>query len=359
MRAIIALAGLLGLALFSTGCTTHVDHVGTWDDGDDDTADDDDTMDPIDEDLHEDVFVQDSPGMVDVLFVVDNSCSMQEEQAALQSNFWDFIQFFVGSSIDYHIGITVLDEWQGQPPIGQLYGSFPYIDPSNPDPVGAFTGNMTMGDDGMGACEVGLDATFQALTEPLLSGHNAGFYRDEAFLLVVIVSDEVDGSTTGCEGITYQEFIPWFTNLKGPDDLELLHFAAIAGDYPGGCSSSWGDADPCHGYRQVLEALGEEHSTFHSICDQDWSPVMTELGLEAAGAQLAFHLSEVPVGGTLTVYVDPDGAGPEVELEAPMDGTYSQPYAYYYDTVENAVVFSVATVPGEGAVIRATYELQD
>ncbi len=304
----------------------------------------------------EDEFIQRTAEASDILFVVDNSCSMQEEQAALQSNFWNFIQFFVDSGLDYHIGITVLDEWQGQPPIGQLYGSTRYIDNTTPDPVGAFTGNMTMGDDGMGACEVGLEASYRALTPPLVDGYNAGFYREDALLSIVIVSDEVDGSTTGCDAISYMEYIPWLTSLKGPHSMDLIHFAAIVGDYPGGCSSSWGDADPGHGYYQVYTALGEEHATYASICNQDWSEVMTALGLEAAGLRRSFHLSLVPVEGTMTVYLDPDGEdGPEEEVEIFEDPVNS----FVYNRVSNSLDFTVDTMPDEGAKLRVRYQIAE
>jgi hypothetical protein len=357
MRTIIA-GFFTSLVLVLGGCPVYEDYVGTEDDADDD-AGDDDSLDPIDDDdRHVDEFIQVAAAAVDVLFVVDNSCSMQEEQAALQSNFWNFIQFFVDSGIDYHIGITVLDDWQGQPPIGQLYGSIPYIDETTPDPVGAFTGNMTMGDEGMGACEVGLEASYRALTTPLIGGYNAGFYREEAFLLLVIVTDEVDGSTTGCEAIAHPEYIDWLSTLKGAAGLEQVHFAAITGDYPGGCSSSWGDADPGHGYYQVTTALGVEHSSLYSICEQDWSPMMVNLSLEAAGAQQSFFLSHIPVPGTLEVFLDRDGDGPENEFLLTDDPTYQVPYSYVYDAASNAVVFSPATAPEEGAVIRALYEIQ-
>ena len=58
--------------------------------GDDDTGIGDD--DTVDDGMREDVFEQRVAAATDVLFVVDNSCSMAEEQQALQSNFYNFIQ---------------------------------------------------------------------------------------------------------------------------------------------------------------------------------------------------------------------------------------------------------------------------
>ena len=50
---------------------------------------------------------------VDVLWVIDNSCSMTEEQQALTDNFNKFVQYFVGSGLDYHIGV-VSTNWDNE-----------------------------------------------------------------------------------------------------------------------------------------------------------------------------------------------------------------------------------------------------
>lgn len=323
----------------------------------------------IGETYQEDLFVQRTAERSDVLFVVDNSCSMAEEQAALQDNFWTFAQFFVDSGLDFHIGITVLDDHQNQPPIGALFGPTAYITPDTLDPIGAFTGNMTMGDNGVGACEIGLEATERALTPASSGGYadttNDGFYREDALLSVIIVSDEPDGSTvppdpfglTDCSYATsWSEFVPWFTTLKGAHGLDLLFFAAIVGDQ-GGCSSNWGDATTGSGYHEVVTALGSEASLFFSICEHDWSDVMVALGIQATGLRTSFHLSLVPVPGTLQVYLDPDGeGGPAEEYEILEDPTFLSPYAFIYNVVTNSLDFTIETMPPEAAELRVVYQ---
>jgi len=56
-----------------------------------------------------DVFQQSRRNTVDVLLVVDNSCSMWEEQDKLATNFDSFIQFFQGVDVDYQIGVITTD----------------------------------------------------------------------------------------------------------------------------------------------------------------------------------------------------------------------------------------------------------
>jgi len=255
----------------------------------------------------------------------------------------------------------VLDDYQGQPTIGQLYGNTRYIDSNTPDPGGAFTGNMTMGSDGWGNCEVGLEATRRALTDPLASGYNTDFYREDAYLMVVIVSDEDDGSyfdsecANGGQNIGYGEFVPWFTQLKGPGGLGLFHFAAIVGDSGGGCSSSWGDAEAGDGYLDVVNALGDD-ATFHSICEQDWTDVMVDLGQRAANYQLLFGLGAPPQMDTLEVYLDLDGPdGPANEFQIHEDATYNSQYAFWYSESLNALQFTYETKPPAGSSLRVRY----
>ncbi|HJN74368.1 MAG TPA: lamin tail domain-containing protein [Myxococcota bacterium] len=67
---------------------------------------------------HADVFQQNKEKVVDVLLVVDNSCSMIEEQVKLATNFGAFIQYFDGVDVDYQLAVittdTVQDEFRGK-----------------------------------------------------------------------------------------------------------------------------------------------------------------------------------------------------------------------------------------------------
>jgi len=70
-----------------------------------------------------DVFYQKPADLVDILLVVDNSCSMAPYQTKLASNFQSFIQFFVDVDVDYHIGVTTTTVSTGSYPGRVLRGS--------------------------------------------------------------------------------------------------------------------------------------------------------------------------------------------------------------------------------------------
>ncbi len=56
--------------------------------------------------LQTDTFVQDQQPKADILLMVDNSCSMQDKQTNLGSNFSSFIQYALAANVDYQIGVT-------------------------------------------------------------------------------------------------------------------------------------------------------------------------------------------------------------------------------------------------------------
>jgi len=283
----------------------------------------------------------------DILFVVDDSCSMSDEQDELASNFDSFIQSFVGTNLDYHIGVVraALDAGQDNDwgVLETVPGGGRWIDGDTPDPIGAFNDVAAVGTNG-GNCEMALQASFSALSYQSNPGRpNEGFYREDALLTLVLISDEIDHGQDGfgCSGIGYEEYIPWFLySLKGASNQDKLSFTAIVGDRPGGCEQGDNSADEGDGYWQVVDGVG---GNFLSVCSSDWSTFLTELGYEAAGLKRSFNLRRVPIESTLVVTVD---------------GVEPAPGVWVYDRVTNAVSFpDIADIPDELAVIRASYTL--
>jgi len=180
-----------------------------------------------------DVFVQEIRRSVDVLLVVDNSCSMIDEQIKLGSNFEAFIEEFVDAEVDYQIGVTTTDMVDPEHR-GRLQGETKVItsEMSFEDASDLFAENVHVCATGSGF-EKGLDAARAALTEPVLSNENAGFLRENAALAIVFVSDEEDISVDPVG--TYLDF---FFGLKGDPAYrarDLVTMSSVVGDLPNGC----------------------------------------------------------------------------------------------------------------------------
>lgn len=258
-----------------------------------------------------DSFTQKASAKVDILWVVDNSASMQEEQINLGNNFNSFISFIETSLIDYHIGVVATD--MDDPSFsGKLQGDPKVIDPDTPNAQSAFAANVQVGITG-GGNEMGLLAAHDALSEPLASSANAGFLRDDASLAIIFVSDEDDHSYGDVK--FYERF---FGTLKGVGNERKVIISAIVGDSPDGCSGADGVASYGERYHEVVESWGESTA---SICSSNFATELEQLGLTVAGLSRKFTLSKEPDPDTVEVRVDAhDGAGFQVIPEDPDTG---------------------------------------
>lgn len=308
----------------------------------------------LEDPIRTDVVVQHTKPKVDVLWVIDDSGSMDLEQRKLTESFDAFMAFFEDSGLDWHIGVTTTDtSVTGPGKRGELRlgGGLRYLTDEVSDPVGRFRELALVGISGSGD-ERGLQAAQLALTDPLRSTQNSGFYRDDAALHVIVISDEDDQSHPDP---TQSEFVSWMRALKAsPEDAS---FSAITGPLSG-CSSPDGLAFGAPRYLATVEATG---GLFASICSDDWVPLLEDLGLRASGLQTVYHLQEVPVVETIEVWVD-DGdytyLGDRIEaLGMPADcgeDAAGSCFGFVYLPEPNAILLD-GYVPGPLAEVNIRY----
>jgi hypothetical protein len=168
---------------------------------------------------------------VDLLFMVDNSNSMDAMQTALKQKFPQLFQALsqiaaAGTPPDLHVGVVTSDFGAGStgagtfcgpygsgqggrlqpigqyaaagcmPPVGANYIQFNYKDgssnlPAGQDLVATFTCMASVGSMGCGF-EHQLESAYAALHDNI--PENAGFLRDDALLAVVFLTNEDDSS---------------------------------------------------------------------------------------------------------------------------------------------------------------------
>ena len=270
------------------------------------------------------------PTRVDVLWVIDDSGSMDEEQQLLSQGFAVFAERFLELGLDFHLGVTTTDA-RPTSEGGRLVGTPPVLTGEQAGVAGAFLERALVGTNG-GSREAGFEAASRALSEPLVSGATAGCLRDVAILAVVFVSDEDDQSlpagspeptmsqlgdeTWRQENLEpVQAFVDRLLALKD-GDREKLFVASIIGDPSGdGC----GDAEPGFRSAQGAEALG---GFWRSICGdaEAFRAVLEEIAAEVSGPlPVSFRTAHEPIPGTVTVEVDgvpvPDSAWEWVDGE--------------------------------------------
>ncbi len=278
-------------------------------------------------------FQQNVQPVLDILLVVDNSCSMAEEQAALAHSFGLLLDTLTGNNVDFHIGVTTTD-LDAPSPAGQgrLAPGPRILTPTTPGLAATFAAHVQQGTNGS-SVEQGLEAMRLALSPPVSTTTNAGFLRDHSGLTVIVLSDEPDRS--GVAPATYVQFLH---DLRDPGHVQ---FNAIVGDVPGGCQQPGTTAAEGLGYVDVRASTG---GAFSSICDTSWVQALTDLGGPLAGYRQRYRLDQ-PLGGAgeiLSVTVD------GVLVPATGGGGMIN---WTYDPATQSILFTDDAVPPPGAAI--------
>lgn len=252
----------------------------------------------------------------DFLFVIDDSCSMSDEQANLAANMPVFIDILDAAGVDYQIGVVTT---------GQSSLQGPVITPLLADPRTEFSSQVQVGTGGSGT-EMGL-----LMGDMALAGTFGPYLRTDAPLTVIYVSDERDWSTGYSDPNYWVPYRDSLLSLKASADD--VHAHAIAGDYPSGCGGA--DAEFGDGYYDVVNSLG---GSFVSICAADWAASITTLA-EASLLERVFPLVNPAVEGSVSVWVD--GA--------------EETTGWIYDSSQQAVVFDFDSIPDSGSEIVIEY----
>ncbi len=237
----------------------------------------------------EDRIIQMASPEVDVLWVIDPSCSMGPYQDALTTNFPSFIRYFLESDLDWHVGVTSTDMdgvlEDGSMGRLRMLGGPAWLTSETDDPLSRFASIANLGTSGSSS-ERGTSATHAALTERL-EDTNRGFFRPQAAIHTIVISDESNQIADG--EIHFDGFVNWYQNIKVSPELRT--FSAITG--PLG-----------HDYERASHRIG---GAVWPIDTQQWDVVLERLGFAAAGLRQEFFLSRSPDPETIEVWVELDG----------------------------------------------------
>lgn len=212
------------------------------------------------------------------------------------------------------------------------------VTPQTPNPVATFQRNVRVGTRGS-ASEKGLEAAYRALTPPAATGCNRGFYRAQASLSMIFVSDETDQSPQ-----SVQFYVSFFKSMKGFRNLDLMRASVVVGPPPNGCRGSGsgsGFAASAPRYWQVAQEL---KGSQQSLCTQNWASTLNNLAAISFGYRSEFYLSRQADPKTLVVKVN----GSVIPEDA-QDG-------WAYESTSNAIHFSKTKLPAPGATIQVEYK---
>lgn len=232
---------------------------------------------------------------MDLVFGIDSSESMGEEQANLAANLPRFIEVLdnyrtsKGEPLDYRIAVTASVNWGGGPFIKERAGGAPSdCDPGPNRPwLERVDGNVAkmfpcraqVGIHGQG--ESPLESILRGLTDGMTKGYNtdngAPFLRDDALLAMVAMTDEDEGGSPEPGKPTdsarpMSEYVSGFDAVK--KDRNRWAAAVIAG--PTACESAFGKAAEATRLKEFVSLAGK-NAVFESICAGDLSESLSRV----------------------------------------------------------------------------------
>ena len=277
-------------------------------------------------------------GIVDILWVIDNSGSMANQRKVLVNNFDRFLLELLTLKVDWQMGVVSTNP----PDLAKLRGTVKVISTTTPDPKAVFTANTAFGPSRI-RWEQGLRQAELALTgaNVIPGGPNDGFLRPKAALAIIAVANDDDGSYG-----TTDYYARSFRSLKGKGNEGLVSFSTIAGTTPSGCTPPGEEnyfgslAKPAFRFAAVATKTG---GVVGSICDASFENTLVQIAEALNTLRRVFPLTLVPLLSTLTVTIN--------GVVIPHDAING--WDYRADT--NSIVFLGNYIPPPAAMIRVEY----
>ena len=265
---------------------------------------------------------------LDIVWVIDNSGSMRDEQDALGDNFSAFIQDFISRDIDFRMAITTTDTSSNYERGRMVTGSAEKLNfaAAQNNPVKFmedFKKLVQVGTSGSGY-EKGLEAA-----DEFRKRYSSSFIRKDAYLAVVILSDEEDQSPKSVA--TYTNELKKLKDEEGLVKVYSIVDVGLTNNQGYGVST---------GYKRYADASKNTAGIVANIRD-DFHKSLTDMGGTIINLLDSFALANDPVSGTLKVYVD---------------GVATNNFSF--DEASRSIKFDVGHIPSVGAEITVTYVKQ-
>ena len=258
------------------------------------------------------------------MWVIDSSGSMSEEQAALGTNFSAFIQEFITKDVDFKMGITTTDMTNGRDGL-MVAGSDVKL-----TSAAAAADSVQFMEDFKRMVKVGISGSGYekglAASEAFMLRNAASFIRPEAYLAVVIVSDEEDQSPKSPE--EYAAILKSYKSQAG-----LVKMYSIVDK----TLSNTGSTGISTGFQRYADATLATAGVVSDI-REDFHQVLTEMGDSIINLLDSFALAHTAIPGSIRVYVD----GQEVSN-------------FSYDDSSRSIKFDNGYLPPVGSEVKVNY----
>ena len=261
---------------------------------------------------------------VDILWVIDNSGSMSDEQDALGKNFGSFITQFLEQDIDFRMGITTTDGTSSKN--GKMVGDSSKLTSAaakanKTEFIKNFKNYVKVGTNGSGT-EQGL-----LTSQTFLERYASSFLRTDAILAIVYISDEEDQSKKAVA-----DFLKNLQSHKANKAHVKAYSIVTVKDY----GNSW----ETKGLR--YQEVSKQTAGLTSDIKNDFSSTLLDIGGQIVNLLDSFALNESPYNNAIEVYID------NVKTEK----------GYTFSIEQRSVKFDANSLPKEGAKIEIRYKVK-
>lgn len=285
-----------------------------------------------------DQFVATEQARADIIWVVDDSGSMEDDQMAVRSAADAMVEILGSAEVDYRLGVArMFAQDENDRRRGRLEGDGFTRD------LDQFQNDIVVGADGgwEPGLETGILVVDRLLPATPAAEEDPNHLREDAATILIHLSDERDqtvecaacggceareGEQTFCSDPEGQQVIDQF--IEDYTARGITSFALV-GDLPNGCqqTSTRDDFEPGQGYVEVANATGGQ---FGSLCG-DMRQNLEDVARAATGVASTYELSQIPASATIRVAIGPPGQGRAIPR--------SRDNGFDYDPVQNKIIF--------------------
>lgn len=326
---------------------------------------------------------------VDILWVIDNSGSMETSQDNVISNLNSFIGDFATKNLDFKMAVTTTDAYRvlfnGNHNCSRFrdgllnsscntvsntpYSGVRVMTPSTADLLNVFAINTRLTNSSRGIYGSGDERAFQSIRASLEESLNAGFIRDDSFLSVIILSDEDDfshNSSTLREDYNYsglhtvQSYVDFLDSVTGSTPANRRYNVNAMAIFDSQCrdllNTTWSGRKIAQRYGALIDNVNtafasspESQGLKTSLCG-NFADDLQRISEGILTLSSQFVLRRIPIPETIEVLVDGVPV-PHRDTNPAGDG------GWRYEAGSNSIFFvGLNYIPSSGASISVNYD---
>lgn len=236
---------------------------------------------------------------LDILFVVDNSASMNLVQKQLVDQLPYMFDSLQSLNMDVHIATTSTTMNKYFKNVGRFVGEPKFITNETPNFLEEVKKKIFIGEDGS-TIEEGLSSMATVLSESYLATEGKGFLRDDSFLNIIVLSNEDDSSPEGWN--KYAEFLDKLRpNYEDGTKSWSLNFFGVLSMTDNCSSSDWGYKYPGYKYMQLVDYSGGFKG---SLCGNDLYRSVSNMKARIIQILTDYKLNQDPKIESIRVYIN-------------------------------------------------------